>query len=80
MYQGEVVQGSEGNKCYSETQQNSSRNSFITIYKSFVRLYLDYCDMIYDQPNNEIFAQKFERFQYNAALAITGAIKGTSQC
>ena len=55
------------------------RHSLITIYKSFVRPHLDYCDIIYDQPNNESFCNKIERVQYNAALAITGAIRGTSQ-
>ena len=35
--------------------------------------------MIYDQPNNDSFCEMIERVQYNAALAITGAIKGTSQ-
>ena len=35
--------------------------------------------MIYDQPNNESFCNKIERVQYNAALAVTGAIRGTSQ-
>ena len=29
--------------------------SLIKIYKSFVRLHLDYRDLIYDQPNNESF-------------------------
>ena len=51
----------------------------MTIYKSFIRPHLDYGDIIYDQPDNENFCQKLESFQYNAALAITGAIKGTSQ-
>ena len=55
------------------------RHSLITIYKSFVRSHLDYGDIIYDQPNNESFCNKIERVQYNAALAITGAIRGTSQ-
>ena len=55
------------------------RKSLITIYKSFIRPHLDYCDVIYDQPNNESFCSKIERIQYNAALAITGAIRGTSQ-
>ena len=55
------------------------RHSLITIYKSFVRTHLDYCDIIYDQPNNESFCNKIERVQYNAALPITGAIRGTSQ-
>ena len=54
-------------------------HSVITIYKSFVRLHLDYGDIIYDQPNNESLTQKIERIQYKAALAITGAIKGESQ-
>ena len=55
------------------------RNSLITIYKSFVRLNLDYGDIIYDQPNNESFTQKIERIQYNAALEITDVTKETSQ-
>ena len=32
-----------------------------------------------DQPNNESLNQNIERIQYNAVLAITSAIKGTSQ-
>ena len=55
------------------------RNYFLPIYKSFIRPNLDYCDIIYDQPSNESFCTKIERIHYNAALAITGAIKGTSQ-
>ena len=55
------------------------RESLITIYKSFVRPHIDYGDIIYDQPNNDSFCSMIERVQYNAALAITGAIKGTSQ-
>ena len=54
-------------------------HALIPIYKSFVRPHLDYGDIIYDQPNNEYRNQKIERIQYNAALAIIGAIKGTSQ-
>ena len=49
------------------------------MYKSFVRPHLDYGEIIYDQPNNESFNQKIEITQINIALAITGAIKGTSQ-
>ena len=55
------------------------KKSLITIYKSFVRPHLDYGDIIYDQPNNESFCNLIEKIQYNAALAITGAIKGTPQ-
>ena len=54
-----------------------SRKSLLTIYKSFVRPNLDYADIIYDKPLNESFKKKIELVQYNAALIITGAIKGT---
>ena len=55
------------------------QNSLISIYKSFVRPHLDYGDVLYGQPKNERLCRKIERVQYNAVLAITGAIKGTSQ-
>ena len=54
------------------------RTSLVTIYKLFIRLHLDYGDVVYDQPSNDAFSNKLETVQYNAALAITGAIKGTS--
>ena len=44
----------------------------ITILKSFVRLHLDYADIIYDQPIRKVSIKKMERIQYNAALAIKG--------
>ena len=55
------------------------RESMVIIYKSFVRPHTDYGDIIYDQPNNDSFCSMSERVQYNAAIAIYGAIKGTSQ-
>ena len=55
------------------------RNSLITIYKSFIRPHLDYGAIIFDQPENESFCKKIESVQYNAALAITGEIQGTSR-
>ena len=54
-------------------------NSLLTIYKPFIRPLLDHPDVIYDQPSNALFAEKIESVQYNAALAITGAIKGSSR-
>ena len=42
----------------------------LTIYKSFKSSV---------NPTNDSFCKKLESVQYNAALAITGAIKGTSQ-
>ena len=57
-----------------------SRNSLITIYKSFIQPHLDYGAIIFDQSENEFFLKKkIESLQYNAALAITGAIQGTSR-
>ena len=35
--------------------------------------------MIYDKPSNTSFPKKIESVQYNAALAIAGAIKGDSR-
>ena len=51
----------------------------MTIYKSFDRPHLDYGDVIYDQPNNSSLSDKIESVLCNAALAITGAIRGTSK-
>ena len=56
-----------------------SRKNLLTIYKSFVRPNLDYADIIYDKPLNESLKRKIEMVQYNAALIITGAFKGTSR-
>ena len=53
--------------------------SIITIYKWFIRPLLDYEDILYDQAYKKLFHQKLQSMQYNGALAITGAIKGTSK-
>ena len=53
--------------------------SLVTIYKSFIRPHLDYGDIMYDQAHTASFHQKIESAQYNSALAITGAIRGTSK-
>ena len=55
------------------------RQAVVTIYKAFIRSHLDYGDIAYDTPNNETFINKTEKAQYDAALAITGAIRGTSR-
>ena len=59
-------------------QQILPRQSLITIYKSFIRPHLDYGDIVYDRAFNESFHKYLESIQYNAAIAITGAIRGTS--
>ena len=53
-------------------------SALLTIHKSFIRSHLDYRDIIYDKAFNESFHAKLESLQYNAALAITGAIRGSS--
>ena len=55
-----------------------SRTSLIAIYKSFTRTHLDCGDIIYDETLIESFHQRIESVQYNAAIAITSAIRGTS--
>ena len=55
------------------------RQTLITIYKSFIRPYLDYGYILYDKALNESFHQKIESIQYNACLAITGTIRGSSR-
>ena len=59
-------------------QQILPRASLLTIYKSFIRSRLDCADIICDQVYNSAFHDKLESIQYNACLAITGAIRGTS--
>ena len=55
------------------------RKSLLTIYKSFIHPHLDYGDIIYHQPNKGSFCQKIKSIQYQAVLAIIGAIHWTSQ-
>ena len=62
------------------------------IFKMHVRPYLDYCDIIYHIPGKTTETSDFdssrtltsqmntlERTQYQAALAVSGAWKGTSR-
>ena len=58
-------------------QNISTRPPLLTIYKSFIRPHLDYGDIIYGKAYNSSLHQNLEKIQYNSALAITGAIRGT---
>ena len=73
-----ISKANEGIGIIKRLSNTLPRSSLLTIYKSFIKPHLDYCDIIYDQPNNEIFCTKIERIQHNVSLAITGAIKVTS--
>ena len=60
-------------------QQVLPKPSLITIYKVFIRPYLDYGDVIFDQTFSNFFHQRLESVKYKAALVITGATRGTSK-
>ena len=55
------------------------RHTLSTFSKSFIRPYLDYGDIFYNKPFNASFNQKIESIQYNACLAITSDIRGSSR-
>ena len=55
------------------------RYSLVTLYKAFILPHLDHTAIIYDRPNNTNISDNIESLQYNAALAITGAIRGSSK-
>ena len=74
-----IGKGSKGIGVIKKLYKSLPRNALLTIYKSFVRPYLDYGDIAYDRPNNESFISKLEQVQYNSALGITGAIKCASR-
>ena len=52
------------------------RPALLAIYKCFIRPHLDYGHIIYSQAYNLFFHQKLESIQYNAALVLTGVIRG----
>ena len=54
------------------------RHFLVTLCKAFIRPHLDYAGIICDKPNNMNICNKIESLQYNTALAITGAIRGSS--
>ena len=47
--------------------------------QSFHKTSFDYGDVIFDQAFNNSFQKRLESILYNAALAITPAIRGTSK-
>ena len=53
--------------------------SLVTIHKFFIKTHLNYGDVIFDQAYNNSFHETLESLQYNASLATTGAIMGTTK-
>ena len=74
-----ISKANKGIGMIKKLQSELDRKTLINVYKSFIRPHLDYGDIIYDKPNVESFINKLETVQYNAGLAITGAIRGTSK-
>ena len=60
-------------KCFATTGINEA------LMKAFLRPYLNYEKVIYDEAYNETFHQKLESIQYNAYLALSRAIRGSSR-
>ena len=58
-------------------QNNLPRALLMTIYKFFIRPHLDYEDILHHETFNNSFHKKLELIQYNAAFAITDAIRGS---
>ena len=74
-----IDKASKGISVLMKLRYQIPRHSLVSLYKSFIRSIIEYADVIYDQPSNNYFSDKIESIQYNAALAITGAIRGTSK-
>ena len=74
-----ILKINKGISVIKKLRYSLPRKSLPAIYKAFLRALIDYGDIIYDQPQNESFCYKIESVQYKAALAITGAIQGTSR-
>ena len=60
-------------------QNNSPRVPLVTIFKLLLKLHLDYRDILYDEAFNNFLHEKLELIQYNAVLAITRTIRGSSR-
>ena len=59
-----------------------SRDVLDQMYKLYVRPHLDYVDIIYHKHDPDLnldFTKKLESTQYSAALAVSGAWRGTSR-
>ena len=73
-----ILKMNKGISVIKKLRHSLPRKSLLTIYKAFLRPLIDYGDIIYDQPQNEPFCDKIGSSQDKAALAIAGAIEGSS--
>ena len=56
-----------------------SKKLLVTISKPFIRPHLGYGDNIYGRAYNDSFYRKLQIIQYNDALDMISAIRGTSK-
>ena len=59
-----------------------SRDVLDQLYKLYVRPHLDYSDIIYHRNDPDFrldFTNELEAIQYSAALAVSGAWRGTNR-
>lgn len=69
-----IVKETKGITLVCNWQAILARRRLMIIYESFISTQFDYGDVTYDQPSKVSISNKTESLQYNAALAITGAI------
>ena len=58
-----IIVSKKGISAIKRLSKMLPQHSLLTIYKAFVRPYLDYGDILYDQPNNKSLCQKIETVQ-----------------
>ena len=70
------------NTCFFLKYKSQLKNRIDQIYKLYVRPHLDYGDIMYhkyDLDKQLNFTEQLEQTQYKAALAVSGAWKGTNR-
>ena len=78
-----INKANKGIGLFRKLQNKLPINALLTIHKYFLRLRLDYGDIVYDQsivynhPTNDSLGKKLESALYNAALVATGVINET---
>ena len=51
------------------------QGALLTLNKMFIRLHLDYTDIIYDKPTNELFCEKLKALNIKAVLPLQEQFK-----
>ena len=76
-----LIKATRGTGLIPHLSKYVSRGVLDQIYKLYVRPHLYYDDIIYHKCDPEFkldFTKKLESIQYSAALAVTGAWRGTN--